>query len=58
MTLEELNKNIKRHQTLKEYSKAFDLCLVNIFDVNLNECAYEAGKKLIKEYGLNVMKRT
>lgn len=56
MTVEELNKNIKRHQTLKEYSKAFDLCLVNIFNDDLRECAYEAGKKLIKEHGINVMK--
>lgn len=56
MTPEEFNKNIKRHQTLKEYSKALDLCIVNIFNDELRESAFEAAKKLIKEHGINVMK--
>lgn len=55
MNRETFNQQIKRHQALKEYNKAFRLCLDNIDDPELVDDAYEGGKNLIKQYGYLVM---
>lgn len=56
MTIEEFNQQIKRHETLKEYSQAFELCLTCLRSPELQEEAALIGKRLIKETGILVMK--
>lgn len=55
MTTEEFNQLIKRHIALREYTQAFVLCLSNINTPALQSTAIETGKKMIKDYGYNVM---
>lgn len=55
MKKEDFNQQIKRRQALKEYNKAFRLCLDYMSDSGLKVDAYELGKNLIKQFGHQVL---
>lgn len=55
MTTEEFEKVIKRHETLKEYSQAFKLCLESLNVPEFRTSAAGTGRRLIKSYGYDVL---
>lgn len=58
MTVDEFKQLIKRHEALKEYSQAYNLCISSLANTDLVAVATECAKKLVQQNKYNVMEGT